>query len=172
MILTECTGTILSISALICAMTFSVPVVAMVIREILRSSSTSDTVSEQDCILKIDGVRYNLTDWAKAHPGGVKILHKFHNKDASAAFHAAGHSDSAYAMLQGGSVFNIVDDDDENTNQVTNSNPQPPLFNFAPASFSVSNNGNNGISEPSGQFSGTTATAAAGTNEAEFDPDL
>ncbi len=37
---------------------------------------------------------------AKAHPGGVKILQKFHNKDASKAFHSAGHSKAAYEMLK------------------------------------------------------------------------
>lgn len=36
---------------------------------------------------------------AKAHPGGVKILQKFHNTDATKAFHAAGHSKMAYEML-------------------------------------------------------------------------
>eukprot|EP00977_Amphora_coffeiformis_P026538 scaffold27661_cov92-Amphora_coffeaeformis.AAC.1 len=64
-----------------------------------RSASTV-AAADQDCILEIDGQRYNLTKWAKAHPGGVKVLHKFHNKDASKAFHAADHSTAAYAMLK------------------------------------------------------------------------
>ena len=64
-----------------------------------RSASTG-AAADQDCILEIDGQRYNLTKWAKAHPGGVKVLHKFHNKDASKAFHAADHSTAAYEMLK------------------------------------------------------------------------
>ena len=37
---------------------------------------------------------------AQAHPGGVKVLEKFHNRDASQAFHAAHHSARAIAMLE------------------------------------------------------------------------
>jgi cytochrome b involved in lipid metabolism len=55
--------------------------------------------AEQACILTIDGTRYNMTAWAKAHPGGESILHKFHDKDASKAFHAVAHSPKAYSML-------------------------------------------------------------------------
>lgn len=64
-----------------------------------RSAST-EAAADQDCILEIDGQRYNLTKWAKAHPGGVNVLQKFHDKDASKAFHAADHSTAAYAMLK------------------------------------------------------------------------
>ena len=42
-----------------------------------------------------------LTAWAKAHPGGYKVLHKFHNRDATKAFDAAHHSANAVKMLQG-----------------------------------------------------------------------
>jgi cytochrome b involved in lipid metabolism len=56
--------------------------------------------AQAPCIMEIDGVAYNLTAWAKAHPGGEKILLKFHDKDASKAFHAAGHSKKAYEMLK------------------------------------------------------------------------
>ena len=62
----------------------------------------------EECLLEIDGKRYNLTAWAKAHPGGVNVLRKFHNKDASTAFHAAGHSAAAYEMLKD---FLVVEDD-------------------------------------------------------------
>lgn len=55
---------------------------------------------EQPCILTIDGIHYNITAWAKAHPGGVNVLKKFHGKDASRAFHAADHSKAAYKMLE------------------------------------------------------------------------
>ena len=59
-----------------------------------------DKQAQAPCILDIDGMSYNLTAWAKAHPGGEKILLKFHNKDATKAFHAAGHSKEAIAMLK------------------------------------------------------------------------
>lgn len=66
-----------------------------------RFDRSADTVaaSEEPCVLFIDGQAYNLTAWAKAHPGGVKVLRKFHNKDATKAFHAAAHSQAAYKML-------------------------------------------------------------------------
>lgn len=63
-------------------------------------TATRDIQSQAPCIMEIDGVKYNMTAWAKAHPGGEKILMKFHNKDASKAFHAAGHSKKAYEMLK------------------------------------------------------------------------
>jgi Fe2+ transport system protein B len=37
---------------------------------------------------------------AKAHPGGVAILQKFNDKDATKAFHAAHHSAAAVEMLK------------------------------------------------------------------------
>eukprot|EP00557_Chaetoceros_sp_GSL56_P001881 CAMPEP_0176492078 /NCGR_PEP_ID=MMETSP0200_2-20121128/8779_1 /TAXON_ID=947934 /ORGANISM="Chaetoceros sp., Strain GSL56" /LENGTH=383 /DNA_ID=CAMNT_0017889561 /DNA_START=508 /DNA_END=1659 /DNA_ORIENTATION=+ len=40
-----------------------------------------------------------MTAWAKSHPGGSKILEKFHNRDATKAFFAAGHSQYAIDML-------------------------------------------------------------------------
>lgn len=67
---------------------------------------------EDECLLEIDGQRYNLTTWAKAHPGGVNVLRNFHNKDASHAFHAAAHSAAAYAMLKD---FLVVDHDTDGT---------------------------------------------------------
>jgi hypothetical protein len=50
-------------------------------------------------MIAIDGRRHNVTEWAKAHPGGVEVLSKFHGRDASRAFCAAGHSPRARAML-------------------------------------------------------------------------
>lgn len=66
----------------------------------LEQSADLSAASQDACILTIDGQRYNLTEWAKAHPGGVKVLRRFHEKDASQAFHAVGHSTAAYAMLR------------------------------------------------------------------------
>jgi cytochrome b involved in lipid metabolism len=58
------------------------------------------TEAEKPCILTIEGVRYNVTAWAKAHPGGLKVLERFHNKDATKAFLAADHSQAAIDMLK------------------------------------------------------------------------
>jgi cytochrome b involved in lipid metabolism len=67
-----------------------------------RLERTATDIAEVDepCILTIEGVRYNVTAWARAHPGGVNILKKFHGKDATKAFHAADHSKKAYEMLE------------------------------------------------------------------------
>ena len=67
-----------------------------------RFDRTAPNVAQADapCILTIEGVRYNVTAWAKSHPGGVNVLKKFHGKDATKAFHAAGHSKMAISMLQ------------------------------------------------------------------------
>ena len=40
----------------------------------------------------IDGEVYDLTGWAKLHPGGVAILERWAGKDASSAFHNAAHT--------------------------------------------------------------------------------
>lgn len=55
---------------------------------------------DQPCILTIHGNRYNMTAWANSHPGGPKVLERFHNKDATKAFEAAHHSAEAYTMLK------------------------------------------------------------------------
>jgi cytochrome b involved in lipid metabolism len=83
-------------------------------RRFARSADMNAAIEEQ-CILEIDGQRYNLTDWAKAHPGGVNVLRRFNNKDASKSFHATGHSTSAYAMLKD---FAIVEDGGNRTASV------------------------------------------------------
>lgn len=69
--------------------------------------ATSDTAIESPCILTIQGKQYNMTAWAKSHPGGSRILEKFNDKDATKAFFAAGHSQYAIDML---SKFLIEDE--------------------------------------------------------------
>jgi cytochrome b involved in lipid metabolism len=85
-------------------------------RKLHRFERTADTTAHLDepCILIMQGKRYNLTAWAKAHPGGDKVLKKFHNKDATRAFEAAHHSVQAYEMLKD---FEI--DNDEQVGQAT-----------------------------------------------------
>ena len=49
-------------------------------------------------IIIIDGYKFDVTDFAKDHPGGSRILKKFHGKDATDEFNAIkGHGD-AYAL--------------------------------------------------------------------------
>jgi len=70
-------------------------------------TSSSDAALDVPCILTIQGSSYNMTLWAKSHPGGNKILEKFNDKDATKAFFAAGHSQHAIDML---SEFLIEED--------------------------------------------------------------
>ena len=61
--------------------------------------ASSEAAINAPCVLTIQGKSYNMTAWAKSHPGGNTILEKFHNKDATKAFFAAGHSQHAIDML-------------------------------------------------------------------------
>lgn len=63
-------------------------------------TASSETFVDQPCILHIQGKSYNMTEWAKSHPGGSKVLERFHDKDATKAFFAAGHSQHAIDMLE------------------------------------------------------------------------
>jgi hypothetical protein len=78
-----------------------------------RFERTAATSAEIDlpCLLTIHNKTYDLSKWAKAHPGGVKVLQKFHNKDATRAFDAAGHSHAAYEMLKDFEVVPTGGDD-------------------------------------------------------------
>jgi hypothetical protein len=91
-----------------------------------RQASTIRPV-DQDCILTIHHQRYNMTAWAQSHPGGSKILLKFHNRDATKAFQVVHHSDRAYAMLQ---EFLVVPDDENHDH--------PPPSATVPSSSSSS----------------------------------
>ncbi len=44
-------------------------------------------------IIFIDGYKFNVTAYAETHPGGKKILQKYHCKDATQAFNEIkGHA--------------------------------------------------------------------------------
>ena len=90
-----------------------------------RFERTATTCAEidQPCILTIHNKTYDLTGWAKAHPGGVKVLQRFHGKDASKAFAAAGHSRAAYEMLKD---FVIASPTANNENDLEPSNQESP----------------------------------------------
>jgi cytochrome b involved in lipid metabolism len=66
----------------------------------LEKQAPARAAAEQPVVLELDGRLYNLTEWARAHPGGASILHKFHGKNATKAFHAAGHSPEAYRLRE------------------------------------------------------------------------
>lgn len=69
-------------------------------QERFEQTASQEAQSQEACVLVMDGISYNLTSWAKAHPGGEKVLLKFHSKDATKAFHAVGHSKKALEMLK------------------------------------------------------------------------
>ena len=56
---------------------------------------------ENQTIIIIDGYLFNVTKYKKLHPGGSKILEKFHYKDATEAFNnIRGHCDTyVYSLL-------------------------------------------------------------------------
>jgi hypothetical protein len=66
-----------------------------------RLDRTAPTNAEwvEPCILEIHGITYNVSSWARSHPGGLQVLQKFHGKNATQAFEAADHSVQALAML-------------------------------------------------------------------------
>ena len=46
-------------------------------------------------ILLIDGHSFDVTSYASQHPGGIKILEKYHNKDATQVFNEIrGHDET------------------------------------------------------------------------------
>lgn len=55
-------------------------------------------ISHNKIIIFIDHYKFDVTQYAKDHPGGRKILCKYNNKDATKAFNEVrGHCD-AYAL--------------------------------------------------------------------------
>ena len=72
-----------------------------------NGTASTDTQIADECIITIHGVRHDVQAFARAHPAVSEILRKFHQRDATRAFEAAGHSDKAYEMLKD---FAIEDD--------------------------------------------------------------
>lgn len=53
---------------------------------------------QQKIIIKIDDHYFDVTDYAEKHPGGKRILQKYHMKDATLSFNGIkGHGES-YVM--------------------------------------------------------------------------
>jgi len=53
---------------------------------------------DKPCVITIEGRTYDLTKWAKDHPGGP-IIHIYHNRDATEVFHAF-HGKNSINVLQ------------------------------------------------------------------------
>lgn len=94
------------------------------------------TSLDDPCVLTIRGVDYNVTAWAKSHPGGEAALkrHRHHNTrhdaanaslqpDATAAFEATGHSDEARKLLE---TFRIEESSDGTSKGRTSTGVPPP----------------------------------------------
>ena len=39
-------------------------------------------------VIRVDDSWYDVTAWRRNHPGGVEIIDKFHNQDATEAFYS------------------------------------------------------------------------------------
>lgn len=46
-------------------------------------------------IMFIDGIEYDCTEWKLKHPGGIKIMEKYHEKDATDVFYAFHRAETA-----------------------------------------------------------------------------
>ena len=88
-----------------------------------RFNRQADSVAAVDepCLVTIHGQLLDLTHWAKAHPGGLRVLQKFHGRDASRSFTAVGHSDEARALLKTFAVSNTVTSGSEDAHAKENS---------------------------------------------------
>ena len=51
-----------------------------------QTADREESLLDAECILTIGGMRYNMTSWARAHPGGPNILRRFHGKDATSEY--------------------------------------------------------------------------------------
>lgn len=58
-------------------------------------------MSEGRIIIIIDNYKFDVTDYAKNHPGGINILKKYNGKDVTKYFNEVkGHSDAyVYSIL-------------------------------------------------------------------------
>lgn len=66
---------------------------------IVNSTELAKHASSNDCWFVINGMVYDVTNFAKNHPGGEELIHDFAGKDATDAFEAIGHSKGALTLL-------------------------------------------------------------------------
>jgi cytochrome b involved in lipid metabolism len=67
--------------------------------------------STQRIIIHIDNHSFDVTEYAKKHPGGANVLRKYHNCDATEAFNQVrGHHDAhVQDLLQQMEIIPIKD---------------------------------------------------------------
>jgi cytochrome b involved in lipid metabolism len=80
--------------------------------EKLRRQYSIDEVKQhdtpEDLWMIIYNNVYNVTDFAKDHPGGVEVLYDCGGVDATEAFDDVAHSDDAVAMLEPYMIGEVV----------------------------------------------------------------
>ena len=60
----------------------------------MKENKTNKTTTNKTIII-IDGYLFDVTEYKTQHPGGKKILEKYHNKDATNEFNKIrGHCDT------------------------------------------------------------------------------
>lgn len=77
----------------------------MVVEELNRTVKADKKQQKQRIRMRIDGEWYDMTGWAKAHPGGAKFITLMDGRDATDAFYALhsygpNGSDKALKMLE------------------------------------------------------------------------
>ena len=60
-----------------------------------RTAEKEESI-DTECVMTIRGTQYNMTAWARAHPGGPNILRRFNGKDATSEY------DNTSELLFGG----------------------------------------------------------------------
>lgn len=61
----------------------------------MKNSTKPITTNTNKTIIKIDDYLFDVTEYKTQHPGGKKLLEKFHNKDATMEFNKIrGHCDT------------------------------------------------------------------------------
>ncbi|XP_045479898.1 cytochrome b5-like isoform X2 [Harmonia axyridis] len=94
--------------------------------EVLRH----DGKKEKDVWLIIDKNVYDVTTFLKDHPGGSELVEEYAGKDATSAFHEAGHSSDARKQLKALKIGELHPDERGNnvkkpTSKVKSENEPP-----------------------------------------------
>lgn len=106
------------------------PPPASVSQTTLNSAEIANHNTTGDCWIIISSKVYNVTNYLKAHPGGVGTISPYCGKDAAQAFQGQGHSSYASSLL--GSYFignldqSISSSQIQQNVQNTNNLPPPP----------------------------------------------
>jgi len=83
-----------------------------------RTAERNSSIDEP-CIIIIDGLTLDVASWARSHPGGVAVLRKFHNKNATRDFRAAHHSERARNLMKRFAVAGKEGNNNDNNNNVS-----------------------------------------------------